>query len=208
MNKTHIPKVEASLKTLRKQASEVERHLRNLRETEVSLGHWEPELERLRKSVNIQDDSQLDSISRAKQRVDICKDVLKTAPAFLETPIQNAAAGIDALNDCLRAAAREEREQLIKDATVALAPFAGTQREDARNGEVSNPARTIAETLPVLESIPSDVSNMFQRASTDNMEHRGYVPVAESVLTTAREAIAVADAWIKAGGKFCTSKLQ
>ena len=200
--------VENHLKTLRKHVGSIERGLKTIRGTEEKLPEYQAEVERLRKSVDITIDSQLDQLSRARERVQICLSLRESNPPELEAPIRAAVAGIDALNDCLRAAAREEREQLIKDATAALAPFAGTQREDARNGEVSNPARTIAETLPILESIPSDVSNIFQSASTDNMEYRGFVSVAESVLTTAREAITVADAWIKAGGKFCTTALQ
>lgn len=208
MSKTHIPQVEACLRTLRKQASEVERHFRNIRETEVSLSHWEPELERLRKSVDVRDDSQLDSISRAKQRVDICKDVLRTAPEALETPMRNAVSGINALNECLRAASRDEREQLIQEATVALAPFAGTHKVDALTGEVTNPARKLAEQIPVLFLIPDESDSAFVSVSLDNMVPRRFVQTAETVITAGKQAITFAEAWVKAGGKFCTSKLQ
>lgn len=207
MSKKHITEVEGSLKTLRKQVSEVERHLRNIRETEVSLGHWEPELERLRKSTDIQNDSQLDDLSRARERVAICKDVLQSAPAFLEEPLLNTISGIEALNESLLAASNEEREALIQEATVALIPFAGTHGEDSLLGTY-NPARKIAENLPIVHSVPWSGSTVFERATLGNINEGRHVSSAESVLSSATRVISLAAGWLKNGGRFVTSKLQ
>lgn len=205
---THTKDVESNVKNLRKQVSEIERDLRNIREVEDSLPQWQAELDRLKNTADIKNDAALDELSRARERVRLLEDLRMSNPPRLEKPARLVIERIASLNESLRAAARHEREQIILEATAALAPFSGTRLADSLNGEESNPAREIAATLPILDGVPSELSTIFQTPSADNIEHRGFVQFAESTLMAARETLAVAENWLKAGGKFVTSKLQ
>ncbi len=196
---THTKDVESNVKNLRKQVSEIERDIRNIREVEESLPQWQAEVDRIKGTADIKNDAALDELSRARERVRLLEDLRMSNPPRLEKPARLVIDRITSLNDSLRAAARDEREQIILEATAALAPFAGTRLVDSLYGAKVNPAREIAATLPILENVPSEP---LQTPSADNIEHRGFLQFAESVLMAAREALSVADSWLKAGGKF------
>jgi len=206
--KTQIADVEASIKGLNKRAAGIERDLRTIADIEKRLPELQADVERIRKTVNIHDDAQLDALTRAREKVQICLDLRETNPPLLAEPVRNVISGLESLNDILRAAAHAEREQIIRDATAVLGHYAGTRQVDALNGAESNPAREIAETLPILDFVPSEASALFEVPTAENIEHRGFVQVAESVLAATRKAIAVAEAWLSAGGKFVTTGLK
>jgi len=195
--------IEQAIKCVRKNAENLKVDLKNIQSTRNVLPGLEQEAEALRDNTDVTNDEQLNALMRARARVEIYKRILETNPPKLEPTIIKTVDSIQALYSGLVDAANREREDLISSAADALAPFAGTEEINAKNGEKKNPARQIAETLPILDQVPSDVRGIPDVSSLRYyISDNGYERPATDAVEAAEAAVEMATQWIKRGCRF------
>ncbi len=194
----HETNIQSAVKAVKKFTELAKRNLQNIAETRRVLPQKREELEALRKIADIRIDAHLKKLADLQQWVQICEGLLERIPESLEPDNKKLRDAIDALNGSILDAGRSEREALIKEATKVFIPFFGSEGH-LGGGGTCNPSRVAAESMPLLASVVTDGTTCL-----GCVVNYGGTPEAkaENYIGEASKSLAVAESWLRAGGKF------
>lgn len=105
------------------------------------------------------DNAFIESVATSRLKLEASEYLIPELQGKIVEAGQSLSVALDAAGQALIAAGQDEREAVILAATDRLRPFAGI-RTDALNGEKVDEARTLAEQLPCLGSIPAFQSSL------------------------------------------------
>jgi len=192
--------IEQAIKAVKKSKDACERSFRNIAEMRERLPQAQQELDDLKNVADIKNNDHLARLSRLHSEIEIITNILQSDPASLIDDSQKLSDSIDSLNRMLLAEALGERENLILAAIKVLIPFTGSEAKKWPSEESFNPAREVAETLPILDQIPVSLcDSRFASTITHSPTAEG---VARTLTSSAEKAVVLAETWVKNGGKF------